>query len=246
MKIYLHAFAMCQSMFCAIPFPWNIWDEKARDKMLLFLPLVGLEMGAVWALLTWICQKFALPMLISGLILASYPYLVTGFLHLDGFMDVTDAVKSYRSLERRREILKDSHVGSFAVIGVVLLVLAQFALCASAKKNAPFLILLFIPAVSRCCSALAVTALPPMSTSQYANQEKCKSHVVILSVMLCAFLILGFWLWGKHGLVLIGCVTGYCLALRRAYKSLQGMNGDIAGYALTIGELCALAVYALL
>ncbi len=233
-------------MFCAIPFPWNIWDEKARDKMLLFLPFVGLEMGAIWALLAWICQKFEFPALISGLILAFYPYLVTGFLHLDGFMDVTDAVKSYRSLERRREILKDSHVGYFAVIGVVLLVLAQFALCASAKENALFLVLIFIPAVSRCCSALAVTALPPMSTSQYAGQEKPKSHVAILSVMLRVFLILGFWLWGKYGFVLIGCVAGYGLALRRAYKSLQGMNGDIAGYALTIGELCALAVYALL
>mgnify|MGYP003392776405 FL=1 len=54
--------------------------------------------------------------------MAVYPYLVTGFLHLDGFMDVTDAVKSWRDLERRREILKDSHVGSFAVINLVLLV----------------------------------------------------------------------------------------------------------------------------
>ena len=36
------------------------------------------------------------------------------------------------------------------------------------------------------------------------------------------------------------------LALRKAFRSLDGMNGDIAGYALTIGELCAVAVYALL
>ena len=44
MKTYLHAFAMCQSMFCSIPAP-QIWDEKAKDKMLLFLPIVGLEIG---------------------------------------------------------------------------------------------------------------------------------------------------------------------------------------------------------
>ena len=55
MKTYFHAFAMCQSMFCAIPFPGNLWDEKARDKMLLFLPIVGLEMGALWAGLAWLC-----------------------------------------------------------------------------------------------------------------------------------------------------------------------------------------------
>ena len=57
MKSYFHAFAMCQSMFCAIPFPGNLWDEKARDKMLLFLPLVGLEMGAIWAALALLDYK---------------------------------------------------------------------------------------------------------------------------------------------------------------------------------------------
>ena len=246
MKTCLHAFAMCQSMFCAIPCPWKFWDEDARDKMLVFLPIVGLEMGVIWAFLAWLCKVLALPGLISGLVLAVYPYLVTGFLHLDGFMDVTDAVKSCRSLERRREILKDSHVGSFAVIGLVLLVLAQFALLASAGTETDFRILIFLPAVSRCCSALAVTGLKPMSTSQYAGRKKPKAHLVILGAMLCAFVATGFLLCGKFGFVLIGCMAGFALALRKGYHSLCGMNGDISGYALTIGELWGIAVYALI
>lgn len=246
MKTYFHAFAMCQSMFCAIPFAGNIWDEKARDKMLLFLPVVGLEIGAIWAGLASLCNVLNLPVLVKGLILSVYPYLVTGFIHLDGYMDVTDAVKSYRSLERRREILKDSHVGAFAVIGITALLLAQFAFMASAKENADLRILIFVPAVSRCCSALAVTGLKPMSTSQYADQKKPKSYMVVLMVMLVAFLAAGFLLCGKYGFALIGGLVGYGFDLCRAYKSLEGMNGDISGYALTIGELCAVAVYALL
>ena len=244
MKRYLHAFAMCQSMFCAIPCPWKLWDEEARDKMLLFLPVVGLEMGILWALLGYLIQWLTLPPLVGGLFLSVYPYFVTGFLHLDGFMDVTDAVKSCRDLERRREILKDSHVGSFAVIGVCLLVAAQFALFASADGD--IRVLIFLPAVSRCGSALAVTVLKPMSTSQYAQQKKPKSHVVLVLGMLCLFIAAGFLICGKHGFVLLGCLAGYGSALRRGYRSLQGMNGDIAGYALTIGELCGAAVYALL
>jgi adenosylcobinamide-GDP ribazoletransferase len=245
MKKYLHAFAMCQSMFCAIPAP-QLWNEQAKDKMLLFLPMVGLEIGALWAALAWICSLLNLPALVAGLILCAYPYIVTGFLHLDGFMDVTDAVKSWRDLERRREILKDSRVGSFAVIGIVLLVLAQFALFASVSAEADVRILIFIPAVSRCCSSLAVTGLKPMSTSQYAGQKKPKAHLVVLSVMLCIFLTAGFLFCGKYGFALVGCLVGYGFALLRAYKSLDGMNGDISGYALTIGELCAVAVYALI
>ena len=245
MRTYFHAFVMCQSMFCSIPAP-QISDDKAKDKMLLFLPVVGLEIGSLWALLAWACRVLNLPVLITGLILSAYPYIITGFIHLDGYMDVTDAVKSWRSLERRREILKDSHVGSFAVIGIVLLMIAQLALFASAPDHANPLILIFIPAVSRCCSALAVTGLKPMSTSQYADQQKPKSHMAVLMAMLMIFLAAGFLLCGKFGFSLVGCLIGYGFALWRAYKSLEGMNGDISGYALTIGELCAVAVYALI
>ena len=245
MKKYLYAFVMCHSMFCAIPAP-QAWDEKAKDKILLFLPVVGLEIGAIWATLAWLCRLLNLPALVAGLVLCAYPFLITGFIHLDGFMDVTDAVKSWRDLERRREILKDSHVGSFAVIGIALLMLAQFAFFSSAPAEANDWILIFVPAVSRCCSSLAVTGLKPMSTSQYADQKKPKSHIVALSMTLCLFLAAGFLLCGKYGFVLIGCLAGYGLALLRAYRSLDGMNGDISGYALTVSELCAVAVYALI
>ena len=85
-----------------------------------------------------------------------------------------------------------------------------------------------------------------MSTSQYADQKKPKSHMVALTAMLCVFLVAGFLLCGKYGFALVGGLAGYGLALRRGYKSHEGMNGDISGYALTIGELCAVAVYALI
>ena len=58
--------------------------------------------------------------------------------------------------------------------------------------------------------------------------------------------MLGFFFCGRYGFVLLGCIAGYVLALHRGYKSLEGMNGDIAGYALCCGELCAAAVYALI
>ena len=246
MKRFFHAFFMCQSMFCAIPCPCRVWDEEARPLMLPMLPLVGLEIGALWAFFGWLTHILGLPTLIRALVLATWPYLATGYLHLDGFMDVTDAVKSCRDLPRRREILKDSHVGSFAVIGLCMLLLAQFAVFSAVSTDKNCLILLFLPAVSRCGSALAVTALPSMSTSQYAVQKKPTAHLAAVSAMLCLFLVLGFVLWGRMGFALIGCMAGYGLALRRGYRNLEGMNGDIAGYALTVSELCGAAVFALL
>ena len=229
MKEYLHGFIMCQSMFCAIPCPVQLWDENARDRMLPMLPIVGLEIGALWALLGWITGQLGLPALVRGLILGVYPYLATGFLHLDGFMDVTDAVKSCRDLAKRREILKDSHVGSFAVIGLCLLVLAQVALFASVPGT---------------LSELIRTAF--MSTSQYASQKKPTSRLWWLGGLTCLLVGLSFAFCGRLGFVTVGCLVGYGFALYRGYSSLEGMNGDIAGYALTLSELWAAAVYALI
>ena len=246
MKEYLCAFSMCQSMFCAIPFPARLWDEKARSKMLLFLPLIGLEIGAVWAALAWVCSALELPATVRGILLCACPFLLTGFIHLDGFMDVTDALGSWRELERRREILKDSHVGSFAVIGIVLLSLCQFALFSAAPETADHRILIFIPAVSRCCSALAVTGLKPMSTSQYAKKTTSPGRMAVLWLMLASLICLGFLLCGLYGIALLACVAGYGIYLRKGYRMLEGMNGDISGYCITISELWAVAVYALL
>lgn len=243
MKLWFCALGMCQSMFCALPCPWHGWEEKARDRMLVCLPLIGLEIGLIWWALVWVCDYYALPQTIRSLVLCAAPYLLTGFLHLDGFMDVTDAVRSCQSLERRREILKDSHVGSFAVIGVVLLLLGQFSASVSLYPGLRIGVIILIPVVSRCCSVLAISLLKPMQTSQYAGR---KPQVVLPLVMLALAIGCGFWQRTKFGLTLLACVVGYGLALLRACRSLKGMNGDISGYCLTIGECTALATLAIL
>ena len=248
MKEYWTAFVMTQSMFCALPFPCCKWKEEARSKMLLFLPAVGLEIGFLWFLMNGLLKYAEVPKLISGLIMCALPYLLTGFIHLDGFMDVTDAIGSYRTLERRREILKDSHVGAIAVIWCVFLILAGFAFFASVPEDANAGCLILIPVVSRCCSALAVLNLKPMGSSQYANRLEAapKWHTVVLVMIMAGCVVAGIIIWGKYGFVLLGGVLGYAVSLYRSYRSLQGMNGDISGYCLTISELCAVAVYALL
>lgn len=243
MILWLKALGMCQSMFCAIPCFWQGWEEKAREKMLLCLPLVGLEIGLLWWGLGVLSRH--LPPLIAGVLLAGWPWLATGFLHLDGFLDVTDAVRSCRSPEKRREILKDSHVGAFAVIGCVLLGLGQFACCASFPEALPWGLLALIPVVSRCCAVLAVNGLPPMQTSQYAGCRRRSSNLILPGAMLLAGVAVGFALFGGWGLVFPVQIGVFALALNRAYRSLGGMNGDISGYCITLSELAACAALAI-
>lgn len=249
MKKLFRAFLMCLSMFSVIPVPGSVWDEESRPLMTLFLPAVGFVIGGLWALLAYLTRLLELPGLVEAAILCAYPFLMTGGIHMDGYLDVTDAVKSYRELEERRRILKDPNVGSFAVLAGILLVTAQFALFASAGENAQLFALLLIPALSRTAAALAVTVLRPMVVSEYSGAYRKgvkRSHTAILSVLLAAELAAGFVFLGSSGFAGLAVVLGYCHHVYRAFRSLDGMSGDVSGYALTFAEACGIAVYALI
>ena len=137
-------------------------------------------------------------------------------------------------------------MGSFSVIGVVLLILCQFAFCVSFNQKTDIRVLIVIPVVSRCGSALAVALLPKMSTSQYVRKRAKAADIWIPCAFLAGALAFAFSLRFRCGMVLLVQAAGYGLALRKAYRSLEGMNGDISGYALTLSELSALGALAIL
>ena len=133
MKWLTTAFFMAWGMFCAIPCPYQRWDERLRPLMLVCFPLLGVLLGGIWCSAAWLIARWGGLGLFGPALLAALPCLLTGFLHLDGFMDCCDAILSRRPLEERQQILKDSHVGAFAVICVDLLLLLSVALFATAE-----------------------------------------------------------------------------------------------------------------
>lgn len=244
MKQLITAFSMCQTMFCHIPFPLKKWEESARPYLLLFLPLVGLEIGALWFLVHLLLQWVSVPAPVYGFIMTAIPVLLTGGIHLDGFMDVADAIGSWRDLEKRRAILKDSHVGAVAVIWVAFLILGYFAVFSSMPTGKQLGSLFLIPVVSRCGSSLSVWNLKSMSTSQYAGSTTpgwCKG---IVWCLLIGCIAAGFLVF-ETAAPAIGAI-GYALSLRKSYRLLDGMNGDISGFCICISELCATAALLLL
>ena len=225
---------MAWGMFLAIPCPRKIWSESARQKMLVCMPLVGLLAGGVWAG-AWLLLRGA-PGPVRAAVCAAAPWLVTGFMHLDGYMDVCDAVLSRRDLATRQRILKDSHCGAFAVICMVLLAMGQWSLFLAAE-DVSWLALLLIPAATRACAGLAVLGLRPMGTSQYAAMGPARGgYGAALWVLLALSVGLPLWLDGSFGP--LAAVVGYGLAVWYGFRNLDGMSGDISGFALTIGELC--------
>ena len=132
MKQYLTGFFMAWGNFCALPCPCKRWDTNATPLMLGFLPSVGVIIGAIWAVLYFAAVYFGLPYLVVAFLVTFLPFALCGFLHMDGFMDCSDAILSRRPLEDRQRILKDSHTGAFAVISIVFYILAYFAFTSTA------------------------------------------------------------------------------------------------------------------
>ena len=167
-------------------------------------------------------------------------------------MACCDAILSRRDLQTRRAILKDSHVGSFAVMAIAFLfLLSNGAVASSSPKGlSGCLPLALIPAISRSCSSAALFHLKPMDTSSYRQMKQSYKKASLLVMLFFALLPLAAALWmglspvkGLYGPV---CMVSCWLAIGIASKDLQGMSGDVSGFAITVGELCALLCLALL
>ena len=239
----LVAFCMGLGMFTALPIPWRPWDESARGLMLTTLPLVGAVVGLLWAGIS-LLGRALLPGPLAAAAVAALPFLLTGFIHLDGFMDTSDALLSWRPLEERMRILKDPHTGSFAVVSVALLMLFQYAAARSLPADR-LRALALIPAVSRCGSAWCVAALPPLGHSEYNGLNGAPGHRRAVACM-AAFCLLAAGLWQGRATViaLVTELAAYALSMLWAVRTLKGVSGDVAGFSLTVAEVAALIALA--
>ena len=252
---YITGFFMTWGNFCTLPCPCKLWDGKYKSIMLGFLPSIGLIIGLIWAALYFGLVFAGLPYLVVSFAVTFVLFALCGFMHLDGFMDCSDAIMSRRPLEDRQRILKDSHTGAFAVVSVVFLILAYYSCISTAISGGiDFVNMVLICVVSRSVSGLEVLASRPMGTSQYVEMSAeepgtatKKEGVCLLLLQLAVFLGLGFWCssyYAGTALVCGAAVLGALLAVTYGKKQLGGMNGDIAGYGIVWGELAG--VFALI
>lgn len=249
-------FFMAWGNFLTLPCPLKRWDNDLKNYMLGFLPSVGLIIGLLWAGIALLLAVLPIPFLVTAFLLTMVPFVLSGFLHLDGFMDCCDAILSRRPLEDRQRILKDSHTGAFAVVSVVFLILGFHAFFSTAlSMSIDFVDLCLIPATSRASSGLCVLLRRPMGSSQYAQGEGAaasgqkKKAAAIIFAQLLIFSAAGLFLASAPlgTLTVIGVTFfGSLMAVAFACRQLGGMNGDIAGYGIVWGELLGVLTIAVI
>ena len=242
---------MSLGMFCSIPLPVHPWDDRCMGLMLPCLPLVGAAIGAIWWGLAELLACSGMHLMPAAAIVAVLPYALSGFLHLDGFMDTSDAVLSRRPLEEKLRILKEPHLGMFSAVMLGILFMLQFsAAYAVLDRGKSLPMLAVIPILSRCCGAASLLCLKPMPQSGYGNlftQNTGAGHKFFVALVGAGAVAGAFLAAGAGGAIAAGCaILGYALAMAWSYVEFKGISGDLTGFSIMAGELSGLLAWGVL
>ena len=221
------------------------WRPEDVSNSRAFYPAIGLLMGL---LLVGIeegsSQLFSAPL--TAAFLVATMVIVTRALHLDGLMDICDGVFGGFTPERSLEIMKDSRVGAFGVVGGVTVLLLKYAALVSLltipEPGKEWALLLF-PAISRWTMVVLLGAFPyvrsqGLGSPFHGSGIKTSTAVAGLSVLAAAFLLGGF---AGLGLVLGAMVMAWLMGWGMA-KSLGGLTGDAYGATNEIIEMTVIIV----
>ena len=159
--------------FTRLPVPaWVGFSAESLRQAARYLPAVGLIVGGVAAAVFWAAAR-VWPPPVAVLLAMAASITLTGAFHEDGLSDTADGLGGGWDKQRILEIMKDSRVGSYGVIALVLALLGKFVLLSSLEPAQVPVSLLLAHAFSRFCCLL------PMAIMDYARaDEASKSRPV--------------------------------------------------------------------
>lgn len=223
-----------------LPGPKEVSGEEFT-RSYRYYPLVGLVIGLILWLLAILLNPY-FPSLILGALLLVAELMLTGGIHLDGFMDSMDGLLSARSPERILEIMKDSRVGAHASMALVGLLLLKFSLLASLTA-AQFSILIVMPMLSRWAHQIGIIGFPYARAQGLGKgfHEAGRWIPFLLSgVVVCG---LSIYLVGLAGLIsFVVSVLFITLFASKISALLGGLTGDLYGAMIELSEIVCLFV----
>lgn len=246
MKTLLKSLCSALLMYSKIPAPRVAWTEENRRYSLCFFPLVGMIIGGI--LFGWwqLCNRFVIGNVLMAAVACVIPLLVCGGIHLDGYCDVLDAHHSHQPRERKLEIMKDPHIGSFAVIGLCVYFLLQFGLFSEILLDSAVAVTACGYTLSRALSGLAAVTFKSAKSDgalySFTKPAHKRGTVITLSLtiaIICAVMLFIDPFLGAAAIVAAGLVFVFYRVF--SYKQFGGITGDLAGFFLQICELAILA-----
>jgi adenosylcobinamide-GDP ribazoletransferase len=226
------------------------WDRAAGGRAMLAAPLVGLLVGALAGAAGAVVCWRAGPLL-GAVAAVAVPAVLTRGLHLDGLADVADGLGSGKPAEDALRIMKQSDIGPFGVLSLVLLMLAQVAALAQQFGHSPVRGLLAATtagAAGRCalawgCRERVPAARPGGLGAMVAATVPTRAAVAVTVLSAVAVTLIGRH--SRYPLALLLGQLAALLLLRRCVRRFGGITGDVLGALVETATTAALAALAL-
>ncbi len=203
-------------------------------------PLVGLVVGGLAAGAGAVSMALDLPALLSAAVVMATSAIATGALHEDGLADSADGLFGGWTTARRLEIMKDSHIGSYGTLALLITGLAKAAALAALLGSGAFGAIIAAAVISRAPMALIMALLPNARGTGLAQSVGRPSGLVGgLAGLLAVFLGVALTN-GALTMAIAAAIAGLGVALL-ARARIGGQTGDILGASQQLAELAALA-----
>ncbi len=254
--------------FSRIPVPEADWNDENLRWQICCFPLVGVMVGILWCAAAVLMVCTGLHPVLAGAALTVLPLLLTGGIHMDGFLDTSDAVHSWKPREERLKILDDPHIGAFAVIyGAIYLILyfglavqlaasmaGRFAEGGGTLLSACTPVFLIVPGfvICRIFSGLSVVCFPKAkengmvkSTADASGRRAAGVLKAELVLAVILYIVMGILLH-RYEAVLMPAAAAlvFVYYYRMTMDKFGGVSGDPAGWFLQVCELVLLAAAA--
>lgn len=229
--------------FTRLPF-WRIREVPAEHfkHVVPYWPLTGWLTGGIMAGMLWLGAQ-VLPLSVAWLIAIISRLLITGCLHEDGLADFLDGFGGGTNRERILAIMKDSHIGTYGVAGLILYFLLLWQLPLSLPLSQLCVLALCGDCWSKCCASQVINCLPyarPESDSKakvvYSSMNRKEFATALIGGIFPMVLMLLQFPLRTWPAVTIPILT-FLLIYRLLKKRLQGYTGDCCGAVFLLCEL---------
>jgi len=211
-----------------------------------YFPVIGLIIGLILVGLNWLFG-LVLPSAVATALLIVSLVVISGALHLDGFVDTCDGIAGHKTVEARWKVMRDSRVGGFGIIGVVLLLLVKYVSLSSIPEPLLLTTLVLMPVVSRWAMAYAIFTYPyarPSGLGKAFKQGTSWPRFTMATIITVTVAVVLAQLVGLGIMFLIWVIT---VVMAVYFKSkFSGLTGDNYGAINEVAEVAVLILINLL
>ncbi|WP_379606687.1 adenosylcobinamide-GDP ribazoletransferase [Oceanobacillus bengalensis] len=215
-------------------------DKVHIEKSIQSFPLLGLLQGVLYSSLLYVLLEWTpFSVLAVAFIVWLCTIIITGGIHLDGWMDASDAFFSYQDKEKRLEIMKDPRMGAFGALSVLVLLSSRLLFIYEITvfvSDLSFFLILFIPFMSKVVMGMVLLRVPAAKPDGLAfffkkagNPSTLNIYPIYLIALLGLIAVIDMHVLLLALFIVVVAVGCFFFIRKKSVTWFGGITGDVLG-----------------